>query len=150
MIKGFAAYTTPSFTAGVEAFFNHGKNDVVGIRTNASDTLTADAKGISAFVRGTIIKDKLGFFARVDKYNPDAKYNAVYYTNYKGLTSTYEPNNKETFITGGLDFTPIKNVHFMPNVWYNRYEGKQANLTRSAQKDYDLVYRVTFYYVFGR
>ena len=84
------------------------------------------------------------------KYNPDTKYNAVTYTNYKGLTSTYEPNNKETFITAGLDFTPIKNVHFMPNVWYNQYEGKQANLTGSSKKDHDLVYRVTFYYVFGR
>ena len=150
MIKGFVAYTVPPFTVGVEAFINHGKNDVVGIRTSASDTLTADAKGISAFVRGNIVKNKLGFFARVDKYNPDTKYNNSLYTSYKGFTSAYEPNNKETFITAGLDFTPTKNVHFMPNVWYNKYEGKQANVTGSANQDHDLVYRLTFYYVFGR
>jgi len=150
MIKGFVAYTIPGFTLGVEAFINHGKNDVIGLRGNSSDTLTADAKGVSAFVRGNIVKNKLGFFARVDKYNPDTKYNSTTYTGYKGFTSTYEPNNKETFITAGLDFTPIKNVHFMPNIWYNKYEGKQANLTGSAKQDHDLVYRLTFYYVFGK
>jgi hypothetical protein len=150
MLKGFAAYTTPAFTLGIEAFINHGKSDVAGIRGTFTDTLDASAKGISLFTRGNIVKDKLGFFARVDKYNPDTKYNSSTYTSYKGFTSTYEPNNKETFITAGLDFTPVKNVHFMPNVWYNEYKGKRANLTGSAKQDHDLVYRLTFYYVFGR
>jgi hypothetical protein len=150
MLKGFAAYTTPAFTLGVEGFINQAKKDVIGLRVASSDTLDAKSKGISVFVRGKIITDKLGFFARIDKYDPDTKYNSIIYTGYKGLTATYEPNNKETFITAGLDFTPIKNVHFMPNIWYNKYDGKQANLTGSAKKDHDLVYRLTFYYVFGR
>ena len=150
MLKGFAAYTTPELTLGIEGFINHGKSDVSGIRGTSFDTLNATATGISTFVRGNIVKNKLGFFARVDKYNPDTKYNNSLYTSYKGFTSAYEPNNKETFITAGLDFTPIKNVHFMPNVWYNKYEGKQANITGSAKQDHDLVYRLTFYYVFGR
>ena len=150
MLKGFAAYTTPEFTLGIEGFINQGKNDVIGIRGTSADTLNANASGISAFVRGNIVKNKLGFFARIDNYNPDTKYNSVTYTSYKGFTSTYEPNNKETFITAGLDFTPIKNVHLMPNIWYNKYEGKQSNITGSAKQDYDLVYRITFYYVFGR
>jgi hypothetical protein len=150
MLKGFAAYTTPAFTVGIEGFINHGNNDVAGINSLTSDTLSANATGISAFVKGNLVKDKLGFFARVDNYNPDTKYNNSLYTSYRGFTSTYEPNNKETFITAGLDFTPMKNVHFMPNVWYNRYAAQQANSTGSANHDYDLVYRVTFYYVFGR
>lgn len=150
MIKGFAAYTTPAFTIGVEGFINNAKKDVIGLRAGSSDTLDSKAKGVSVFVRGKIITDKLGFFARIDKYDPDTKYNSITYSGYKGLTATYEPNNKETFITAGLDFTPIKNVHFMPNIWYNKYGGKQANLLGSAQEDHDLVYRLTFYYVFGR
>ena len=67
---------------------------------------------------------------------------------YKGNTSNYnDPNTKEQFITAGLDFTPAKNVHLMPNIWYNKYTNQgPANLYNS----YDLVYRVTFYYVFGK
>lgn len=150
MIKGFAAYTTPAFTAGVEAFVNHGKHDVVGIRGTGADTLDANATGISTFVRGNIVKDKVGFFARMDKFNPDTKYDGNIYSTYKGFSGNYEPNNKETFVTAGLDFTPVKNVHFMPNVWYNQYKSEQSNTGGPANRDHDLVYRITFYYVYGR
>lgn len=150
MIKGFVGYTTPQFTIGAEAFVNKGKSDVVGMATNKSDTLDATATGLSTFVRGQLVPNKVGYFARFDTYNPDTKYNDIQYTNYKGLTASYEPNNKERFITAGLDFTPIKNVHLMPNLWYNRYASQRANATGSAAHDYDLVYRVTFYYVYGK
>ncbi|WP_157580345.1 hypothetical protein [Segetibacter koreensis] len=150
MVKGFAGYTTPSFTFGVEAFVNHGQQDVVGNKESSKDTISANATGISLFARGSIIKEKLGYFARFDSYNPDTKYNDFNYVTYSGLTSTYEPNNREKFITAGLDFTPIKNVHFMPNIWYNRYKGAQSSLTGPAAHDHDLVYRITFYYVYGR
>ena len=149
MVKGFVAYTTPKITVGVEAFINHGKQDVVGITNAHADTIDANAQALSAYVRGTILKDKLAFFARVDKYDPNVNY-LQSYNSYKGLTSTYEPNNKETFITAGLDFTPIKNVHFMPNIWYDQYRSKQASANPLTSEDHDLVYRVTFYYSFGR
>lgn len=147
MVKGFVAYTTPKITVGVEGFINHGKNDVVGINGALKDTTNANAAGISTYVRGSIIKNKLGFFARFDSYNPDTKYNNSTFTKYTGFTSTYEPNNKEDFITVGLDFTPVKNVHFMPNIWYSKYKGQQAG---SSNTDHDLVYRATFFYVFGK
>lgn len=146
MVKGYVAYTTPAFTAGVEAFINQGKNDVVGVNGVVKDTLNARAAGISAYVHGNIVKDKLGYFARFDSYNPDTKYDNAMYTKYTGFTSNYEPNNKEQFITAGLDFTPIKNVHFMPNVWYNKYMSNTA----VSNNSYDLVYRMSFYFVFGK
>lgn len=148
MVKGFVAYTTPKFTVGVEAFVNHGKQDVVGMNTLQRDTVSANAKAISGYVKGTIVKNKLGFFVRMDDYNPDANYNNNLYTSYKGLTGNYEPNNRELFFTGGLDFTPVQNVHFIPNVWYNRYTSNQSGLTGSAYRDHDLVYRLTFYFVY--
>lgn len=150
IIKAFAAYTTPAFTIGAEAMSSYGRKDVVGISDNRSDTLNAPAKALSVFVHGNIIKDKLRYFARMDYYDPDTKYNPATYTAYKGFSANYEPNNKEQFITAGLDFTPIKNVHFMPNIWYNRYTSKQASAMGAAEQDYDLVYRITFYYVYGR
>jgi hypothetical protein len=148
MVKGFVAYTTPDVTIGVEAFINHGQNDVIGMNTVSKDTISANARAISAYIRGKITKDKLGYFARVDSYNPDANYDNTFYDTYKGMTSTYEPNNKELFITAGLDFTPVKNVHFMPNIWYNRYTAQQAGLSGTSYRDHDLVYRLTFYYIY--
>src|SRR5947209_1648329 len=143
MVKGFIAYTTPQFTIGIEAFINHGQKDVVGTTSSfAKDTLSANAKAVSTYIKGRITKDKLGFFARVDSYNPNSNFDNAAYVSYKGFISNYEPSNKELFITAGLDFTPIKNVHFMPNVWYNRYTSQMANQVGSAKRDYDLVYRL--------
>jgi hypothetical protein len=150
MVKGFAAYTTPAFTLGVEAFVNHNKHDVVGVRGTVNDTLTDNSVGVSTFVRGTVIKDKLGYFARFDNYNPNTKYNENYYQSYKSFSANYEPNNKERFITAGLDYTPVKNIHFMPNVWYNQYVNERSTASGPAKHDNDLVYRITFYYVYGK
>ncbi len=147
MIKGFAAYTTPELTVGVEGFLNNGQKDVVGVNGLIRDTTDARARGISMYVHGNIIPNKLRFFVRYDSYNPDTKYNSSDFTKYVGLTSTYEPNNKENFFTAGLDFTPAKNVHFMPNVWYNHYKTESTNFKNS---DYDLAYRMTFYFTFGK
>ncbi|HVZ55555.1 MAG TPA: hypothetical protein VG870_02760 [Chitinophagaceae bacterium] len=146
MVKAFAAYTTPSLTVGVEAFINHGKQDVIGILGSQQDTLSADAEGISLYVHGDIQPGRLGYFARFDAYNPDVEYDAARYPKYTGLSSTYEPNSREQFITAGLDFTPAHNVHFMPNIWYTRYKSQQG----LNNTDHDLVYRMTFYFIFGK
>ncbi|HEY4156264.1 MAG TPA: hypothetical protein VGM24_12575, partial [Puia sp.] len=120
MIKGYVAYTTPAFTVGVEGFVNNLKNDNVATRIGGgADTLSVVAKGISAYVHGDIVKSKLGFFARFDSFNPENKIDNNVYLKYAGNTGNYnDPSTKEEFITAGLDITPAKNVHFMPNVWY--------------------------------
>lgn len=148
MLKGFVAYNAPSFTVGTEAFINYLKDDVIGHKGSIADTIDACANAISVFVHGTVIKDKLAFFARVDDFNPDKKYDHSY-TSYQGLTPAYEPNNKELFITAGLDFTPISSVHFQPNIWYDRYTPQQQSAPGNV-RDHDLVYRITFFYVYGR
>ena len=63
MLKGFVAYTVPTFTVGVEAYTNNLVNDnqATEISTGNVDLLTVQARGISAFVRGTLVKDKLNF-----------------------------------------------------------------------------------------
>jgi hypothetical protein len=150
MIKLFVGYTTPGFSAGLEGFINHGKQDVTAHSGAETDTLDANAIGLSAFVRGNIVKDKLGFFARADIYNPDMNYDAQKYGSYQGFSPNYNPGVKENFITAGLDFTPVKNVHLMPNIWYNAYRGQGTGLEGATAYDYDLAYRLTFYYVFGK
>lgn len=150
MIKGLVAYTTPQFTLGVEAYSNKLQNDnqATEISSGNVDVLSVNAKGLSIFTRGVIIKDKLNFFARYDAFNPSNKIDNTKYNMYVGNTSGYnDPSTKGQFITAGLDFTPVKNVHLMPNIWYNK------NINQGFTPKYDasdVVYRFTFYYVFGK
>jgi len=179
MLKGFAGYSTSPLSVGVEGFINNLKQDVIATRTSDCiiDTLNNVASGISAFVNGDIVKGKLRFFARFDHYTPtnkvDGKYNAYslktnnyndnsYFstaTSADGVKATGDQTYTQNFITLGLDFMPTKNVHIMPNIWYNHYSTQLSNdlnnsvngdLASNAKGDYDLVYRVTFYYVFGK
>ena len=153
MTKGAIIWTTPKLTLGVESYLNGLKQSEVGIAGATKDTLDGRATGTTFYVHGNIYKDKIKFFVRYDLYNPNTKYDNTTYTKYAalyGVSTSYEPNNKERFLSVGLDFSPIKNVHFMPNIWYNKYMGQQANLVGSASSDHDLVYRMTFYFTFGK
>lgn len=150
MVKGFIAYTVPKITIGVEGYINNLKNDdqATEISTANVDVLSVQAKGISFFVRGIVLKDKLNFFARYDGFNPDNKIDNSKYNKYVGNTGGFnDPVTKEQFITAGLDFTPMKNVHLMPNIWVNK------DIDQGFTPKYngnDLVWRITFYYVYGK
>lgn len=150
MFKLFAGYTTESFTLGLEGFLNFGQQDIIAINNGIKDTLNGIAMGGSAFMRVKVIDTKLNFFARMDVFNPYQNYTKTDGLSYQGLSKHYNPNTKETFFTAGLDYTPINNVHFMPNVWMNTYHDQDNDLKTKEGKDFDLVYRFTFYYVFGK
>lgn len=150
MIKGFVAYTVPSFTFGVEAYSNHLRNDdqATEISSGTVDVLSVNATGFSIFTHGTIVKDKLNFFARTDFFNPNNQIDNNKYNKYVGNTGGYnDPSTKENFITAGLDFTPVKNVHLMPNIWINHYTHQGFATKYNAS---DVVARLTFYFVFGK
>lgn len=152
--KMTVAYVRPSFTIGAEGFLNFDKNDVEGVSPAVlgSDTtvLNATARGISIYAHGTLIKNQLAIFARFDNFNPDTRYDNKTYSTYAlPAGNAFDPNTKTDFITAGLDFTPVKSVHFEPNLWYVRYANQQASVTGSAAHDYDLVWRMTFYFLFG-
>ena len=132
MIKGYVAYSFPSannpdtsaFTIGVEGFINNLRQDNFATKiSGGTDTLDAVAKGISVYMHGNIVPNKLRFFARYDVFNPINKIDNNVYASYKGNTPNYnDPVTKEQFITAGLDYMPVKKVHFMPNIWYNSYK----------------------------
>ena len=149
MFTGFVAYTTPKITFGLEAYTQKIANGV----TNTTTKLSEDARvnAISIYARGAIYKDKLGFFARYDGYNPDNDYNvADAYTVNTNLPA-YSPTTKEHFYTAGLDFTPAKNVHFEPNLWLIQYKDQRDPSTTGYIPDsHILVYRLTFFYQFGK
>jgi hypothetical protein len=152
MIKGYIAYNTPALTIGAEGYLNNLKNDVFATKAaGGTDTLSTTAKGLSFYVHGNIVTGKLRFFARYDITDPNNKIDNATYSKYTGNLGNYnDVTTKEQFVTAGLDFTPAKNVHFMPNIWYNNYKSKLDNTTGSLKSDYDLVYRMSFYFVFGK
>ena len=179
MTKLFAAYSTKQLTVGVEAYMNTLMGDLT-VNSYDGNTYyrTTKAMGISAFVRGQIIENKLGFFARYDTYDPSLNLKstiddkALRLKSYAEGVSQYDPSNKEQFVTFGLDFTPMKNVHIMPNLWINTYKSSlnagdvNPNSPASAPVKYgamngasnnifgptgtDAVYRITFYYIYGK
>lgn len=149
MFKGFAAYTTPKITFGIEAYTQQIANGVNNVTLGHSENARVNA--FSVYTHGAITKDKVGFFARYDGYNPDADFTAanVYTTNTN--FAAYSPYTKEHFVTAGLDFTPTKNVHFMPNLWLIQYlDQRDPSVTGYIPDSHVLVYRATFYFTFGK
>jgi hypothetical protein len=138
--KAFAAYKTSSTTIGIEAFRQLKSNNTL------ADSVYADVipTGISFYVTQQLTKNKLSFFARTDFYNPDSKFEKG-----KNYATGYN-TNKEMFATIGLDFVASKNVHIMPNLWYNRYQSKLAGASGNLKNDYDLEGRITLYFLFNK
>ena len=149
MYKVFAAYTVPKFTFGVEAYTQSLTNAVIDNTTKTADNATVNA--ISLWLRGKL-SGTWNYFARFDSYNPDTKFTGA--DNYSVAAngySTFDPTVKEQFYTFGLDYNPTKNVHFMPNVWLTRYLNQYDSTTKGyLPDDHTLVYRMTFFYTFGK
>jgi hypothetical protein len=161
MTKLLIAYTTPKLTVGIEAFQNTLMGDVEGSTlTSRTFYLTTFATAVSIYVRGRVYKDKLGFFARYDNYNPshDIKEitNNPRIVNYYSLSTNYDPTTKEQFVTFGLDYSPYPNIHLMPNFYMNTYQctlpasDYGLNSKGSGVLGTDAVYRLTIYYIFGK
>ena len=180
MLKGYIAYNSSAtetsmnpgtgYTIGVEGFVNTLKNDnFAALNGGGVDTLTTAATGLSMYIHGDIIKNKLRFFVRYDMYNPNNKVNNTLYGKYSGNTGNYNDNSfhttynyqaatptvtyvttgdqtyKQQFFTAGLDFKATDRFHFMPNIWYNSYSSQVA-----SDKNHDLVFRLTFFFAFGK
>ncbi|HUB60420.1 MAG TPA: hypothetical protein VL978_06955 [Puia sp.] len=175
MWKGYIAWTSPWITAGVEAYINTLRNDTKAtLIAGGADTIDTKARGIAMYLHGAIVPEKLRWFARVDLYNPNKNVNNSLYSAYAGIsspsgynspgykysyagsttgaptgeTSTGDPTAKETFFTAGLDFMPARDVHFEPNIWMVHYASQLAST--GPEGDSDVVWRLTFFFVFGR
>lgn len=159
MTKLFIAWNDKKFTVGTEIFQNTilGGVSAVGAKDGNTYYRTTQAIAFSLFARGRIYKDQLGFFARYDNYDASKKLNEVTdgeFKSYATTQSNYDPTTKEQFVTFGLDYTPVKNVHIMPNVWMNTYDcalGSSQyglNTNGTGVKGTDVVYRLTLYYIY--
>jgi hypothetical protein len=169
-MKAYVSYRTPAFHIGLEVFQQTNQNsDIYKVydpstkKLGTNDTASGVQMGISIFGSARIIKNKLNVFARYDSYNPDTKWNTnnVYSKAYSGITGSNLNSAtfyKQTFVNAGLDWTPDKRIHIMPNFWYNADNSMMSSAgpdgtgklfgTRVV-KDEDVVYRVTVYFLFN-
>ncbi len=176
--KFYANYKTKLFKIGTELFDQTwGQCAQLSTSTPANPQFRdVEIFGWSIFASGKILEN-LNIFARLDVYNPDVRYhNSDVYTAITGapivpsyvmsqtLTTSLSTFSlaatpvsqamvfsMQTFYTVGLDYTPVKRFHIMPNIWVDDFKSlvNVPSGATHAAKDYDFVPRVTFYYLFN-
>jgi len=126
--KVFLAYQGEKITIGAEGYYQ-----LVDAFSNYQYDVTH--YGSALFSKITFWKDKFVLILRKDfyMYNP-------------WLSTLYR--NSEDFFLAGIDYMPNKNVHILPNVWFNSYFTENPALPVKERRDNDLVARITFYYIF--
>ena len=148
MYKLFVAYLSKPITIGVEAYTQSFASGVENKATGQAEDATVNA--LSVWVRGPVSKT-LNYFARFDTYNPDTNFNTADAYSANTNYSSYDPSTKEHFYTFGLDYNPTKNVHFMPNIWFVQYLDQELpTVSGYLPNNHTLVYRLTFFYTFGK
>jgi len=169
--NAYVSYQSRAFHIGVEVFRQTNQNSDIYKLYNpethktgsTNDTASGVQTGISVFGSARIIKNKLNLFARCDFYNPDTKWNTnnVYLKAYSGISGNNLSSTTfytQTFVTTGLDWTPNKRFHIIPNFWYNAYNSMMSSsgpdgtgklFGTRVVKDEDVVYRVTVLVIFN-
>ncbi len=129
-LKGFFGYKDEAFAAGVEVV----KQQQINYYADSADI---SPFGLSVFASAVLMKNKLNAFARFDFFDNDTDFE-------QGRTYGIQNYYKENFISAGIDFMPIKQVHVMPNIWINTYTDKRT--TGAIERKPDIVGRVTLAY----
>ena len=127
-LQGFAVYQTGKAKFGVQFARQTRKVEVGKDVTLSVGSLFCVAK----------VADKTSLFARVDRmFDPNPDGHKISYI-------PFDNTAKSTFLVAGLDFSPHKDVHLMPNVEVVLYEKNDAGV----KPDTDLIPRLSFYYKF--
>ena len=121
--KLFVSYVEPSFMIGTEILEQIQKNQ---------DSLLSDyaASGIALF-SWYEFSEHWKVFGRIDYYDPNR---------FSSNTGFYE-----NFLSFGVDYMPIHDIHLMPNIWINTFTDKSS---AGRIKHADIVPRLTFFFLF--
>src|SRR5262245_4843261 len=120
--KVFAGYEFRRSAIGVEAL----------TRTlHKGAAPTEEQRGLSVFARHTV-NEKFAAFARFDQWNPNHR---------------SDNRVEQQLYIGGVDWQPLKDVHFEPNLEVLHYNPKG---TAVAPAHDDIQAKVTFYYRFSK
>jgi hypothetical protein len=123
-IKFFLSYLEQDRMFGIEIFEQVQRKRDVFLNDYASF-------GIALF-SWRRLSEQYKVFGRIDYYDPNR------FSEYLGFY--------EYFFSIGLDYTPVKDFHIIPNIWINTFTDKSA---AGRKKDADIVPRITFYFVYN-
>jgi len=56
----------------------------------------------------------------------------------------FDPTAESTFLVAGVDWQPVKDISFIPNIEYVKYEQNSDGVTPGS----DLIGRITFFWKF--
>ncbi|MBI2966335.1 MAG: hypothetical protein HYY40_00790 [Bacteroidetes bacterium] len=161
ILKGLLCFKNDKISAGIEYVRQIWNEGAMWIRIsqpagNYSDTSLSDiiSSGISFYLTGNIIKDKLKVVTRFDLFDNDGNSKDTLYAakswdaTLSTYSSSYASDNTygEKFAMVALDYTPHKNIHIMPNIWINGYDHKPESV--SLPRKTDVAPRLTFHYIF--
>ena len=127
--KALLGYQVPSVSAGVEGFFRTVSNGVFNSVTPADSNLA----GGSAYASFQIAEN-LRVVLRGDYYDANV--------------SETTAGVREIFSVVGVDYSPVRDVHLIPNALYTHQMYKVSPAPGPALVD-DLTYRLTFAYSFS-
>ena len=163
----FLGYKAKNFNISAEYFHQLQKNMLYISSKSVNPTSSVPAggdtiqdniqTGFSIMAAAVLIRDKntndpkLSLFARYDVFNPQVNFNAndEYNQISVGSLSYYVSNSyTESYYVFGLDYQPIKQIHFMPNIMYDGVTNRAKTVTAIEKFDYDLIARITFCYQF--
>jgi hypothetical protein len=150
--RGLVGYKDKNWNLSAEYFDESLSNQATYTTTGSSTVETTGISHNGFSVEGalTLMRDKntnapkFGLVARYDMYNPNSNYNA----NDDYITGGGSNAYTENFMLFALDYQPIKQIHIMPNIWYDGFSDRANKVTDLAKSDNDVVLRITFYFLF--
>lgn len=127
-LQGFIGFLSKQFWAGIQYADQTRK-----------DPESGDYKlRIASVYAGASISEHFNIFARVDRmFDPNPEGDKIPFI-------PFDPTAKSTFVVAGLDWQPVKDVSFIPNIEFVKYDGNSEGITPGN----DLIARVTFFWKF--
>lgn len=130
-MQGFAAYQQDNFRVGAQF--------VRQTRQKGPKKENENLEGVSVFGAAELVEKKAWALARVDHlFDPSPGGEKIAYT-------PFDDTANPTMILVGLDWTPVKDVHIIPNLFLVIYETPEG---KSEAPDPDIMPRLTLYYKF--
>ena len=128
-LQVFLGYKTKTFRAGLlYADQKRQMEDVEDIKLRVA----------SLFIVGEV-SEQFSLIGRVDRnFDPNPQGDKIAFI-------PFDPTAKSTFFVGGVDWHPVKQVRFIPNVEFVKYDENDEGVTPTS----DIIGRITFHWLFN-
>jgi len=128
-LQGFLGYKVKTFKVGL----------MYADQTRQREDIEDKKMRVASFFIIGEVSEQFSLFGRVDRnFDPNHQGDKIAFI-------PFDPTSKSTFIVGGVDWHPVKQVRFIPNVEFVKYDENDAGVTPTS----DIIGRITFHWVFN-